>query len=336
MQTVVYRPPLHHGRKTINPWALADGHPLPLSVVSVGCCPDPDGLVDVLITKAVPDDHEVVYRRELADECAEEIEKRAVVAKLVCSSEDHSRDVVHSFAGPSAVDHIVVDPLPPRHRDAARVALLERGAVAETIAAPIRVSSLRHVLDGDLAGVERAGEWAFSREWLVGYEAELRARIAAADPIDPGVPVPADEWADDVLPLLALERRGAKLYLPGAVATLAGREADAATLERELEAAGLRATKVGDDELARFLEARGRLVRLGDGYAIGVGGFEVARDVLLRECRAAGEIALARFRDLAGVGRRDAQLLLERFDADGLTRRRGDTRVLRRDAARAD
>ena len=231
---------------------------------------------------------------------------------------------------------IVVDPLPPRHRDAARVALLERGAVAETIAAPIRVSSLRHVLDGDLAGVERAGEWAFSREWLVGYEAELRARIAAADPIDPGVPVPADEWADDVLPLLALERRGAKLYLPGAVATLAGREADAATLERELEAAGLRATKVGDDELARFLEARGRLVRLGDGYAIGVGGFEVARDVLLRECRAAGEIALARFRDLAGVGRRDAQLLLERFDADGLTRRRGDTRVLRRDAARAD
>ena len=39
------------------------------------------------------------------------------------------------------------------------------------------------------------------------------------------------------------------------------------------------------------------------------------------ECTAAGEISLARFRDLAGVGRRDAQLLLERVDADGLTRR---------------
>ncbi len=44
----------------------------------------------------------------------------------------------------------------------------------------------------------------------------------------------------------------------------------------------------------------------------------------------AEEITLARFRDLAGVGRRDAQLLLERMDVDGLTRRLGDRRVLRR------
>ena len=48
------------------------------------------------------------------------------------------------------------------------------------------------------------------------------------------------------------------------------------------------------------------------------------------ECRASGEITLARFRDLVGTGRRDAQLLLERFDRDGLTRRVGDARVLRR------
>ena len=44
---------------------------------------------------------------------------------------------------------------------------------------------------------------------------------------------------------------------------------------------------------------------------------------------AADEITLARFRDLGGVGRRDAQLLLERMDADGVTRRIGDRRVLR-------
>ena len=103
-------------------------------------------------------------------------------------------------------------------------------------------------------------------------------------------------------------------------------------LEHELASAGVRATKVADDELARFLEADGRLVRLGDGYAIGAGAFEVAKDVLLAECRAEGEISLARFRDLVGTGRRDAQLLLERFDADGLTRRQGDGRVLRRAA----
>jgi selenocysteine-specific elongation factor len=53
---------------------------------------------------------------------------------------------------------------------------------------------------------------------------------------------------------------------------------------------------------------------------------------LLEECAAAGRITIARFRDLYGGGRRTAQLLLERFDADGLTRRVGDERVLRRAA----
>ncbi len=226
----------------------------------------------------------------------------------------------------------VVDPMPPRHRDEARVALLARGDVAATIDAPVRIDALRFVLDGELDGVERAGPWVFSAAWLAAYEADLRARIAAADPIDPGVPLPADAWADEVLPLLPLERRGSKLYLPGAVAKLAGREAEANALERQLASAGIRATKVADDELARFLEGQGRLVRLGDGYAIGVGAFDVAKDVLLTECRAEGGISLARFRDLVGTGRRDAQLLLERLDADGLTRRDGERRVLRRSA----
>jgi selenocysteine-specific elongation factor len=45
-------------------------------------------------------------------------------------------------------------------------------------------------------------------------------------------------------------------------------------------------------------------------------------------------ITLAGFRDALGVSRRTAQLLLERFDADGLTRRVGDERVLRRSQSR--
>ena len=216
----------------------------------------------------------------------------------------------------------------------ARVERLAQGDVAGTIHAPVLADRLRFVLDGELAEVERAGPWVFSAAWLAAYEADLRERIAGADPIDPGVPVPADAWADDVLALLPLERRGSKLYLPGAVATLEGREAESAALERELASAGVHATKVSDEEVARFLEASGRLVRLGDGYAIGIDSFDVAKDVLLAECRAAGEISLARFRDLVGTGRRDAQLLLERFDADGLTRRVGDVRVLRRESGR--
>jgi selenocysteine-specific elongation factor len=228
----------------------------------------------------------------------------------------------------------VLDPLPPRHRDPGRMQLLERGDVAATVTVPVRLDALRHMLDGEPEGVERAGDWIFSRAWLDALETGLRERIAAADPIDPGIPPPAEAWAPAVLPLLPFELRGAKLYLPGAVATLGDRAGEADALAQEVEAAGPRATKVADDGLARYLEAAGRIVRLGEGYAVSAAAFEVAEDVLRTEASAAGEISLARYRDLLGVGRRDAQLLLERFDRDGLTRRVGDVRVLRR-AARA-
>jgi len=231
---------------------------------------------------------------------------------------------------------VVLDPAPPRHRDARRLELLERGEIAATIHAPVRLSELRRLLpDGRLEGVERAGDWVFSRAWLEELGAELRRRIAAADPLDPGTPAPAAPWAHDVVPLLGLERRGSLLYEPGAAGRLGARAAAAEELERRLQAAGVAATKVDDPELARFLEAQGRLVRLGGGFAVGAAAYETARDVLVRECESAGAIALARFRDLLGSGRRDAQLLLERFDADGVTRRVGERRVLRRRGAQA-
>ncbi len=230
---------------------------------------------------------------------------------------------------------VVLDPAPPRHRDARRLELLERGEIAATIHAPVRLSDLRHLLGGRLEGVERAGDWVFSRAWLEELRAELRGRIAAADPLDPGTPAPAAPWAQDVVPLLGLERRGSLLYEPGAAGRLGARAGAAEELERRLRAAGVAATKVEDSELARFLEAQGRLVRLGGGFAVGAAAYDVARDVLVRECESAGGIALARFRDLLGIGRRDAQLLLERFDADGITRRIGERRVLRRRGAQA-
>jgi selenocysteine-specific elongation factor len=90
--------------------------------------------------------------------------------------------------------------------------------------------------------------------------------------------------------------------------------------------------KVEDPELGRFLEREGRLVRVGEGFAVSVAAYERAKELVLAECAVAGRITLARFRDLAGCGRRDAQLLLERLDADGVTRRVGDERVLRRRA----
>jgi len=225
---------------------------------------------------------------------------------------------------------LVLDPQPPRRLDPERLERIERGDVAATVSAPVREESLQRLLDGrGPDGVERAGGWLFSAAWLEGLKEDLRERITRADPLDPGVPPPAEPWADAIVPLLGLERRGAKLYLPGAAASLGDRAGDAAELEARL---GAEPVKVDDRRLAAYLERQGRLVRVGDGYAISANAYEEAKRLLLAECAATGSITLARFRDLTGSGRRNAQLLLERFDADGLTRRVGDARVLRRAA----
>ena len=176
----------------------------------------------------------------------------------------------------------------------------------------------------------RDGGWRYSDTWLAELTAELTAGIRVADPLDPGITAPTEPWAKDVLSRLPFERRGSRLYLPGAGPSLGQREAEAAAIEAQLAEAEPGAAKVEDRELGRFLEGAGRLVRLGDGYAISAAAYERARALVVEECTAAGRIALARFRDLAGCGRRDAQLLLERLDADGVTRRVGDERVLRR------
>ncbi|MGZ8687257.1 MAG: selenocysteine-specific translation elongation factor [Gaiellaceae bacterium] len=242
----------------------------------------------------------------------------------------------------------VLDPAPPRRLDLGRLALLEEGDPVSIVRAlvhePVQVGMLgaRALLEADeleqgLAAVRRSGDWAFSQEWLdettVIVEERLRRR-AESSPLDPGIALaellPAEPWAGAVLPILPVERRGPVAYLPGVAAALGERAEAAAALERQLAAAGVAAVRCTDAELARFLEGEGRLVRLGDGFVVGPRGYEVARDLVVQECRAAGEIALARFRDLSGVGRRDAQLLLERLDQDGVTRRIGDRRVLRR------
>ena len=84
--------------------------------------------------------------------------------------------------------------------------------------------------------------------------------------------------------------------------------------------------KVDDSQLAAFLEDAGRLRRVGDGYAVSTALYDRGLELLPR----LEQITLASVRDALGVGRRTAQLLLERYDSDGLTLRRGDVRTLRR------
>jgi selenocysteine-specific elongation factor len=246
----------------------------------------------------------------------------------------------------------VLDPAPPRSLDLDRFRLLDAGdpasIVRATVRTPVRRADLAarallatDELDEGLRAAERTGEWFFAAAWLDELRAAVHARLeerARSSPIDPGVPagelVPAEPWRAAVLPLLEVDLREGKAYLPGAAASLAGREEAVARLEEELAEAGLSPVAVDDPKLAAYLEAEGRLARVGDGLAIGADAYERARAVLVEECERAGRITLARFRDLLGISRRPAQLLLERFDADGLTRRVGDERVLRRAAVR--
>jgi selenocysteine-specific elongation factor len=221
---------------------------------------------------------------------------------------------------------IVLDPLPPRRLDSERLERIERGEAGATVHAPVRAETLSHL--GEIAGVEQAGEWVFAPAWLEQLRGELEAKLTDADPRDPGIDAPAEPWAPAIIPLLGLERRGSRLYRPGATAQAEG----ANELLAELDASGFVPVKVADAQLARVLEQEGKVVRLGAGEAVGPAAYERARVALVEECTANGRITLARFRDLLGTGRRPAQLLLERFDADGVTRRIGDERVLRRAA----
>jgi selenocysteine-specific elongation factor len=236
----------------------------------------------------------------------------------------------------------VLDPAPPRKLEPDRLAVLERGDPEEIVRALVhapvtgRELQARGVLaPGELArgltAVRAAGEHVFSDAWLVELRATVRARLAAraeSDPLDPGVPLaellPPEPWAPHVLNLLEIERRGAKAYLPGAAAALGERAQAASELEALLGQEEI--AKVDDKQLAAFLEGAGRLRRVGDGFAVSTALYDRGLELLPR----LDQITLAAFRDALGVGRRTAQLLLERYDADGLTLRRGDVRTLRR------
>lgn len=85
-----------------------------------------------------------------------------------------------------------------------------------------------------------------------------------------------------------------------------------------------------DPELAAFLEDRGEIVDCGDGVMLAAGAFEEVSRTVVALIEAKGSATLAQLRDAIGTNRRATQAMLERLDRDGVTRRRGDERVLAR------
>jgi selenocysteine-specific elongation factor len=241
---------------------------------------------------------------------------------------------------------VVLDPAPARRFDPKRLELLETGSAEAIVRAlvhePVTGAALQArgllppaELAQGLAAVEHAGDWYFSPEWLEEQRASVRARLqerARTSPLDPGIPLgellPPEPWAPAVLQALHVERRDGKAYAPGAAPELGDQAAAAEALQARLAAEDL--VRVDDPRLAGFLEERGALRRVGDGFAVSAALYDRGRATL----ETLSPITLAGFRDTLGVSRRIAQLLLERYDADGITLRIGDERRLR--ASRPD
>ncbi len=113
---------------------------------------------------------------------------------------------------------------------------------------------------------------------------------------------------------------------PVAAPALAPLDPRALALEEELRAAGHEPPLDSEPELLAALREHGRVVRLGPTMHIHVDALDAVRERVI----AMEEITLAGLRDELGTSRKYAQALLERFDGEGLTARRGDVRVLRR------
>jgi selenocysteine-specific elongation factor len=85
-----------------------------------------------------------------------------------------------------------------------------------------------------------------------------------------------------------------------------------------------------DEELLAYLEARGETVRVADGVAFASEAYEEMVELVSAHIREQGSVTLAQVRDMLGTSRKYAQALLEHMDAERITRRVGDERVLRR------
>ena len=134
---------------------------------------------------------------------------------------------------------------------------------------------------------------------------------AATPPPAPACSAAAQAALADAL----LARLGAEPFAPPTLASLA------------------EALRRPSRELSQVLDVlarRGDVVRVDKDLWFAAAAIDDARTQLLAMLAADGRVTLAGFRDRLDCGRRNAQALLELFDREGLTLRRGDERIPRR------
>ena len=86
---------------------------------------------------------------------------------------------------------------------------------------------------------------------------------------------------------------------------------------------------VPDAEILALLVDEGRVVRAGDTVVFAASAYRQMADAVVERIKTAGPIAVGDVRDMFGTSRKYALALLEHLDRQRVTRREGDTRVLR-------
>lgn len=250
----------------------------------------------------------------------------------------------------------------PRHDSAVRESLARRAAgnVLEeelrkyprgvTVASLLK-ATVAPEADLDSVQARRLGDWIFSvsawesvvtravRELETYHEAhplregmareELRTKVGVAPASFPSV---VRALVDEGL---IVERNGSLAAPHHSVAIDAAGPARA--LVELLEAERFAPTSLPDamqrtgagEEMVRALAQRGDIVRVSDDVAFGKSAYASAVALVQEIIAANGSVTVAQLRDRMGASRRPALALLEHLDAQHVTRRVGDSRVLR-------
>ena len=251
----------------------------------------------------------------------------------------------------------VLDPLASeaRRSDAARRSLLEDLAAADgarALHALVRASggmdaaeaAFRSGAGAPGPGVESLGDWLVTIETRQELERSVTAALGeyhAGHPLERGMPRellrPVVSLRGDAFDALldgldGVVQEGAMVRLAGhAVALGPAEQAARARVVEQIEAGGFTpplAKELGADAaLLRALAESGEIVLVGDFYLTRAQA-ETARSKVKARIEESGGATVAEIRDLLGTTRKYAVPLCEWLDATGITRRRGDLRVL--------
>ena len=252
----------------------------------------------------------------------------------------------------------------PRHDAAVRTSLERRMAgnvLQEELRKYPRGVSVAALLKATLsADVEvqalearRSGDWLWAREHWIALSERVAAELAAyhaAHPLREGMPreelrsragIQAAAFPGALRALIedgAVVDHGGELASPAhQVPAIEAADGPAARLLEALGASPLAPPSLAEAmeqsgagaEVVRALERRGDIVRVSDEVAFTGEAYAQAVELVKQMVAANGSVTVAQLRDRMGASRRPVLALLEHLDAQRVTRRVGDARVLR-------